>query len=132
MKARELTKQYFRIGEVSQLVGVEPHVLRYWETEFPTIRPRKSSSGQRVYSQQDVDKLLRVKELLRNQGFSIAGAKKQLREAPSPEERAAISKAQQVTQARPELPARKRSLRRELLGLRRDLLLMLKELSDDS
>lgn len=129
MKARELTKQYFRIGEVSQLVGVEPHVLRYWETEFPTIRPRKSQSGQRVYSQQDVDKLLRVKELLRNQGFSIAGAKKRLRETPGPEEQRAIARALEVGAVPPE-GARKRSLRRELLGLRRDIVLMLEELSE--
>jgi DNA-binding transcriptional MerR regulator len=74
----ELVKLYYRIGEVSRIVGVQPHVLRYWESEFRTIRPQKSNKGQRVYSRRDVEKLLRVKDLLKNQGFTIAGARKQL------------------------------------------------------
>jgi DNA-binding transcriptional MerR regulator len=74
-------KLFYRIGEVAELVGVEPHVLRFWETEFRTIRPQKSRKGQRIYSRRDVDKLLRVKELLYGQGFTIAGARKRLREA---------------------------------------------------
>lgn len=78
MQSRELVKLYYRIGEVSEIVGVQPHVLRYWETEFRSIRPQKSSKGQRVYSRRDVEKLLRVKDLLRNQGFTIAGARKRL------------------------------------------------------
>src|SRR3954465_10564745 len=73
-------KLYYRIGEVSDIVGVQPHVLRYWETEFRSIRPQKSSKGQRVYSRRDVEKLLRVKDLLKNQGFTIAGARKRLSE----------------------------------------------------
>jgi DNA-binding transcriptional MerR regulator len=73
-------KLYYRIGEVAGIVGVEPHVLRYWETEFPSIRPQKSRSGQRVYSRRDVDKLLRVKELLYAQRFTIAGARQRLKE----------------------------------------------------
>ena len=78
---RELpSKLYFRIGEVAGLVGVEPHVLRYWETEFRSIRPKKSARGQRVYSRRDVETLARVKELLYDQGFTIAGAKRRLRE----------------------------------------------------
>src|SRR5437868_5366878 len=80
MQSRELVKLYYRIGEVSEIVGVQPHVLRYWETEFRSIRPQKSSKGQRVYSRRDVEKLLRVKDLLKNQGFTIAGARKQLSE----------------------------------------------------
>jgi len=74
------TKLYFRIGEVANAVGVETHVLRYWETEFRSIRPQKSSRGQRVYSRRDVETLLRVKELLYDRGFTIAGARKQLRD----------------------------------------------------
>jgi DNA-binding transcriptional MerR regulator len=74
------TKLYFRIGEVASAVGVEAHVLRYWETEFRSIRPQKSARGQRVYSRRDVETLIRVKELLYERGFTIAGAKKQLRE----------------------------------------------------
>src|SRR5277367_7078267 len=73
-------KLYFRIGEVAELVGVEPHVLRYWEREFRSIRPTKSAKGQRVYSRRDVENLMRVRELLYGRGFTIAGAKKQLRE----------------------------------------------------
>jgi len=71
-------KLYFRIGEVAELVGVEPHVLRYWEREFRTIRPTKSAKGQRVYSRRDVENLMRVRELLYKEGFTIAGAKKKL------------------------------------------------------
>jgi DNA-binding transcriptional MerR regulator len=69
-------KLYYRIGEVSQIVGVEPHVLRYWETEFRSIRPQKSRKGQRIYSRRDVDKLLKVKDLLYTHGFTIAGARR--------------------------------------------------------
>lgn len=72
------SKLYFRIGEVADLVGVEPHVLRYWEREFRTIRPTKSAKGQRVYSHRDVENLMRVRELLYREGFTIAGAKKKL------------------------------------------------------
>jgi DNA-binding transcriptional MerR regulator len=75
-------KLYFRIGEVASLVGVEPHVLRYWEREFRSIRPTKSAKGQRVYSRRDVENLVRVRELLYGQGFTIAGAKKQLQRGP--------------------------------------------------
>jgi DNA-binding transcriptional MerR regulator len=73
-------KLYYRIGEVSELVGVEPHVLRYWETEFRSIRPQKSRKGQRIYSRRDVDRLLKVKDLLYTHGFTIAGARRRLRE----------------------------------------------------
>jgi DNA-binding transcriptional MerR regulator len=71
-------KLFFRIGEVAGLVGVEPHVLRYWEREFRSIRPTKSAKGQRVYSRKDVENLLRVRDLLYREGFTIAGAKKKL------------------------------------------------------
>src|SRR5450432_1388557 len=71
-------KLYFRIGEVASLVGVEPHVLRYWEREFRTIRPTKSARGQRVYSRRDVETLMRVRDLLYSDGFTIAGARKKL------------------------------------------------------
>jgi DNA-binding transcriptional MerR regulator len=74
------SKFYYRIGEVAELVGVEPHVLRYWEREFRTIRPTKSPKGQRVYSRRDVENLMRVRELLYGQGFTIAGARRKLQE----------------------------------------------------
>ena len=72
-------KLYFRIGEVADLVGVEAHVLRYWETEFK-LRPHRSSSGQRLYRKQDVSRFLRVRQLLHEEGFTIAGARKVLLE----------------------------------------------------
>lgn len=82
MSRRDLpVKLYYRIGEVAQAVGVQPHVLRYWESEFGSIRPQKSARGQRVYSHKDLEKLLRVKQLLHSEGYTIAGAKKKLREA---------------------------------------------------
>jgi DNA-binding transcriptional MerR regulator len=72
-------KLYYRIGEVADIVGVEPHVLRYWETEFRSVRPQKSTKGQRVYSRRDVDQLVRIKELLYQHRYTIAGAKRKLR-----------------------------------------------------
>lgn len=76
------SKLFFRIGEVASLVGVEPHVLRYWEREFRSIRPTKSAKGQRVYSRKDVENLVRVRDLLYRDGFTIAGAKKRLQRGP--------------------------------------------------
>lgn len=73
-------KLYFRIGEVSDLVGVKPYVLRYWETEFTDIKPTKSKSGQRLYKKKDVELLLEVKELLYKERFTINGAKQRLKE----------------------------------------------------
>ncbi len=80
MDSRIPDKLYFKIGEVADIVGVKPHVLRYWESEFSRFRPSKSSKNQRLYRRQDIEMVLRVKDLLYNQGFTIAGAKKKLRE----------------------------------------------------
>lgn len=74
-------KLYFKIGEVAEIVGVAPHVLRYWETEFSAIKPQKSRTRQRVYRRRDVATLLRIKRLLYVDKFTIAGARKRLREA---------------------------------------------------
>lgn len=71
-------KLYFKIGEVARLLEVAPHVLRYWEEEFPMLRPHKSRGGQRLYRRTDVEVLLRIKSLLRDQKFTIAGARRQL------------------------------------------------------
>ena len=73
-------KVYFRIGEVSSLVGVEPHVLRYWESEFKVIKPHKGGSLQRLYRRKDLDLILKIKKLLYEEGFTIAGAKKKIRD----------------------------------------------------
>jgi DNA-binding transcriptional MerR regulator len=72
-------KLYFRIGEVSRLCGLPTYVLRFWETEFPQLKPSKGSTGQRMYRRLDVENVLRVKKLLYDQGFTIAGARQQLR-----------------------------------------------------
>ena len=71
-------KIYFKIGEVCDLVGVQAHVLRYWETEFPMLSPQKNKSGQRSYRRRDVEIALRIKQLLYVEMFTIAGAKKKL------------------------------------------------------
>ena len=73
-------KELYRIGEVSRLTNLKPFVLRYWETEFPMLEPVKSSSGHRLYRQEDVDMVLRIKRLLYDEGFTIAGARRHLRE----------------------------------------------------
>jgi DNA-binding transcriptional MerR regulator len=68
-------KLFFRIGEVSQIVGVEPYVLRYWESEFRGLSPKKSSTGQRMFKRKDVELLIEIKRLLYDQKFTIAGAR---------------------------------------------------------
>ena len=73
-------KLYFRIGEVSDLVGVEPYVLRYWETEFKSVRPQKTRSQQRLYRKRDVELLLKIRHLLYEKRFTIEGARARLRE----------------------------------------------------
>ncbi len=108
-------KLYYRIGEVSEIVGVEPHVLRYWETEFRSIRPQKSRKGQRIYSRRDVDKLITVKDLLYSHGFTIAGARKKLREGGA-------------EPAAPEVEEKRVTLRTRLLEIRGEVATLLSEL----
>ena len=72
-------KLYFRIGEVSELCHLPAYVLRFWETEFPQLKPVKSNTGQRMYRRKDVEAVLRIKKLLYEEGFTIAGARQQLR-----------------------------------------------------
>jgi DNA-binding transcriptional MerR regulator len=98
-------KAYFRIGEVARILGVKPYVLRYWESEFKAIRPQKSRSQQRLYRRRDVELLLRIKRLLYEEKFTIAGARRKLREEgatdiesnepPMVEKIAAVSKPSQ-------------------------------------
>ena len=73
-------KLYFRIGEVASLCRLPAYVLRFWETEFPQLKPVKSSTGQRMYRKRDVESVVRIKKLLYEDGFTIAGARVQLRE----------------------------------------------------
>lgn len=72
-------KLYFKIGEVAKIVGVKPYVLRYWETEFSVVKPGKTKSKHRLYRRKDVETLLRIKQLLHDQRFTIEGARKALR-----------------------------------------------------
>jgi len=72
-------KRYFRIGEVSRIVGVKPYVLRYWESEFPTLRPKRADSRQRVYRREDIETLGAIKKLLYEERLTIAGAKNRLK-----------------------------------------------------
>ena len=80
----------YKIGEVCKIADVQPYVLRYWETEFPALAPNKSGGGQRLYSQREIDTILRIKQLLYSEGFTIAGAKKQLErevdDVPAPQQ----------------------------------------------
>jgi DNA-binding transcriptional MerR regulator len=78
-ESRQPSKLFYRIGEVSRITGLEPYVLRYWETEFPHLRPEKRKSGQRLYTKKDLDNILHVKQLLYRDGYTITGAKKKLR-----------------------------------------------------
>ena len=90
-------KLYFRIGEVAKLCGVEAYVLRFWESEFPQLKPNKSGTGQRLYRKRDVELALRIKSLLYSEGYTIAGA----RQVFAGEAREAYKKSQ------PELPLRR-------------------------
>lgn len=71
---------FYRIGEVSRITGIKPHVLRYWESEFKVIKPHKGNSLQRLYRKKDVDLILKIKRLLYEEGFTISGAKKKIRD----------------------------------------------------
>ena len=87
-------KLYFRIGEVAKIIGVKPYVLRYWETEFSVLKPGKSPAQHRLYRRRDVETLLEIKYLLYEEGFTIAGAKKRLKDGEREE-------AARVPQVRP-------------------------------
>ena len=71
-------ERLYKIGEVCRMADVQPYVLRYWETEFPSLAPNKSGGGQRLYTRREIDIILRIKQLLYSEGFTIAGAKKRL------------------------------------------------------
>ena len=94
-------KLYFRIGEVSELCHLPAYVLRFWETEFPQLKPVKSNTGQRMYRRKDVDAVLRIKKLLYEEGFTIAGARQQLKsESKTGKSQAALPFAKQAGNAR--------------------------------
>jgi DNA-binding transcriptional MerR regulator len=78
VKVRVQKRLYYKIGEACKELGIQPYVLRYWETEFPALAPSKSRSGQRVYSEKELEIIKRIKQLLYEEGYTIAGAKKKL------------------------------------------------------
>jgi DNA-binding transcriptional MerR regulator len=107
-------KLYFRIGEVATLCRLPAYVLRFWESEFPQLKPVKSSTGQRMYRKRDVENVLRIKQLLYEQGFTISGARQQLRaENKSDKTQSAIPFPSQST---PEIQHIRQGLR-EILNL---------------
>ena len=107
-------KLYYRIGEVAQIVGVDAHVLRYWETEFK-MKPHRSPSGQRLYRRQDLSRFLRIRRLLHDEGYTIAGARKILSGGT-------VAPAAPVVGAGD--PARQRELLHRIEGLRRKIAAM--------
>src|SRR5215471_2357119 len=112
-------KLYFRIGEVADLCRLPAYVLRFWESEFPQLKPVKSSTGQRMYRKRDVESVLRIKQLLYEQGFTISGARQQLRsETKSDKSQTAIPFP---SQAVPEIQNIRQGLREilDLLSTRR-------------
>jgi DNA-binding transcriptional MerR regulator len=107
-------KLYFKIGEVSELLGVEPYVLRFWETEFPHLAPKKSGTGHRLYRKKDVELLLRIKHLLYEKRFTIEGARQTLQTEGRSSAKARVSKrAQKELFAEDPLP----EIRRELTSI---------------
>lgn len=118
----------YKIGEVCRMADVQPYVLRYWETEFPQLAPNKSGGGQRLYTKTEIDIILRIKQLLYSEGFTIAGAKKkletELNEPVAAETPAATSP---TTPAAPPAPA----FAKALLDVKRELGEILELLSSD-
>jgi DNA-binding transcriptional MerR regulator len=100
-------KLFFKIGEVCELTDTQPYVLRYWESEFPALAPAKNSSGQRIYRRRDIETVLRIKQLLYDEGFTIAGAKKRLESELSGRAQTPNSMAGTAAPADGEDPARK-------------------------
>jgi DNA-binding transcriptional MerR regulator len=123
----EPSDRKFKIGEVCRKADVAPYVLRYWETEFPALSPGKTGGGQRLYSEREVDIILRIKQLLYSEGFTIAGAKKKL-----DLELAAVAAGEPVTPAQAEPPALapKRNRAKASNGKTRVLLDVKKELTE--
>jgi DNA-binding transcriptional MerR regulator len=85
-------KLYFKIGEVAKIADVPTHVLRYWESEFPGIHPKRANSKQRLYRKQDVELIVEIKSLLHERGYTIAGARKLLESSGEPQQQAADAK----------------------------------------
>jgi DNA-binding transcriptional MerR regulator len=112
-------KLYFKIGEVSELLGVEPYVLRYWESEFPVLSPKKSGTGHRLYRRKDVELLLRIKHLLYEKRFTIEGARQTLQtEAKAPKPQRVPKRMQTELFSEDPLPEIRKELKEILLLLK--------------
>jgi DNA-binding transcriptional MerR regulator len=111
-------EKLYKIGEVCKLADVQPYVLRYWETEFSQLAPNKSGGGQRLYTRAEIDTILRIKELLYRDGFTIAGAKKKL-EQDGTEEPAPVTAAAAPSVSRVDLGKVKKELRAILAMLKK-------------
>ena len=112
-------KLYFKIGEVSELLGVETYVLRYWESEFPVLSPKKSGTGHRLYRRKDVELLLRIKHLLYEKRFTIEGARQTLQsEARAPKPQRVSKRVQAELFSEDPLPEIRRELKEILLLLK--------------
>jgi DNA-binding transcriptional MerR regulator len=128
--ARELPeKSLFRIGEVSRLTATKAFVLRYWESEFPTLQPVKSPSGHRLYRREDIETVFEIKRLLYEEGFTIAGARKHLADQTSGHAEGSLGEAPRELIRIPEAPAKHgpaaRAHRKFLLDLHEELLAVL-------
>lgn len=122
MEQQLYNKLYFRIGEVAKIVGVKPYVLRYWENEFPSIKPGKTPSHHRLYRRRDVELLLAIKHLLYEERFTIAGARKQLKDLENPAPHADATPSQPAEHAAQEPPSVPSSEQRRLLrAIRQEL-----------
>jgi DNA-binding transcriptional MerR regulator len=114
---------YFRIGEVSRLIGVPPYVLRYWETEFPALAPKKSGAGHRFFRRKDVELLLEIKQLLYEKRYTIEGARKHMeaKVRPARRERQAKAAAAPASSGQPtlfgEAPTQWQAIRSELASI---------------
>ncbi|MBZ5696752.1 MAG: MerR family transcriptional regulator [Acidobacteriia bacterium] len=128
--ARELPeKSLFRIGEVSRLTATKTFVLRYWESEFPTLQPVKSPSGHRLYRREDIETVFEIKRLLYEEGFTIAGARKHLADQNGASESGSRGEARHSIDRSAEAPAKhgpaSRAHRKFLLDLHEELLAVL-------
>jgi DNA-binding transcriptional MerR regulator len=118
-------KLFFKIGEVCEITDTQPYVLRYWESEFPALAPAKNSSGQRIYRRKDIETVLRIKQLLYDEGFTIAGAKKRLEQEMSGRGPTPQSMASQSDPPPPEENDRTRTVLFEVRDQLREILTLL-------
>jgi DNA-binding transcriptional MerR regulator len=112
MDSRFPDKLFYRIGDVSEITGIKPHILRYWEAEFSALHPRKNDAGQRVYERRDVELVIEIKKLLYEQRYTISGAKKFLAR-----QQRQVSKKSIVANAPSDMSAALKMCRQELQGL---------------